>query len=78
MQGYERDPRSIAKRAEAYLKSTGIGDKAFFGPEHEFFIFDDVRYGTTMQGSFFEIDSDEAAWNSGKKYEGGNTATAPA
>jgi len=77
MQGYERDPRSIAKRAEAYLKSTGIGDRALFGPENEFFIFDDVRYGTTMQGSFFEIESVEAAWSSGKKYDGGNKAHRP-
>ncbi len=77
MQGYERDPRSIAKRAEAYLKSTGIGDKALFGPENEFFIFDDVRFGTSMQGSFFEINSAEAAWSSGKQYEGGNRAHRP-
>ncbi|HEY8538134.1 MAG TPA: glutamate--ammonia ligase [Steroidobacteraceae bacterium] len=77
MQGYERDPRSIAKRAEAYLKSTGIGDKALFGPENEFFIFDDVRFGTTMQGAFFEINSAEAAWSSSKQYEGGNKAHRP-
>ena len=74
---YERDPRSIAKRAEAFLKSTGIGDKALFGPENEFFIFDDVRYGTNMQGSFFEIGSTEAAWSSGKNYEAGNMAHRP-
>src|SRR5690606_15596735 len=78
MQGYDRDPRSIAKRAEAYLKSTGIGDKALFGPENEFFIFDNVRYGTTMSGSFFDIDSMEAAWSSGKTYENGNKAHRPA
>src|SRR6188474_422785 len=77
MQGYERDPRSLAKRAEAYLKSTGIGDRALFGPENEFFIFDNVRFGTTMQGSFFEIESIEAAWSSGKNYEEGNKAHRP-
>ncbi len=77
MQGYERDPRSLAKRCEAYLKSTGIGDRALFGPENEFFIFDNVRYGTTMSGSFFEIDSIEAAWSSGKHYEEGNKAHRP-
>jgi glutamine synthetase len=77
MQGYDRDPRSIAKRAEAYLKSTGIGETALFGPENEFFIFDDVRYGTTMSGSFFEIDSQEAAWSSSKSYADGNKAHRP-
>ena len=53
MQGYERDPRSLAKRAEAYLKSTGIADCALFGPENEFFIFDSVRYGNEMRGAFY-------------------------
>jgi len=77
MQGYERDPRSLAKRAEAYLKSTGIGDKALFGPENEFFIFDSVKYGTEMGKSFFEIDSVEAAWSSGKNYDDGNRAHRP-
>ena len=64
MQGYERDPRSLGKRAEAYLKSTGIADGALFGPENEFFIFDSVRYGSDMNGSFYEIDSVQGAWNS--------------
>jgi len=77
MQGYDRDPRSIGKRAEAYLKATGIGDGALFGPENEFFIFDNVRYGTTMSGSFFDIESIEAAWSSGKNYEDGNKAHRP-
>ena len=77
MQGYTRCPRMTAKRAEAYLKSTGIADQAFFGPENEFFIFDDVRYGSDMNGSFYQIDSEEGAWNSGKKYENGNTGHRP-
>ncbi len=77
MQGYERDPRSLAKRAEAYLKSTGIADTAFFGPENEFFIFDDIRWGTDMSGSFYKVDSQEAGWNSEKVYEDGNIGHRP-
>jgi len=77
MQGYERDPRSLARRAEAYLKSTGIGDTAFFGPENEFFIFDDVRWGADISGCFCKIDSSEAGWNSEKAYEGGNFGHRP-
>ncbi|HSR62095.1 MAG TPA: type I glutamate--ammonia ligase, partial [Gammaproteobacteria bacterium] len=64
MQGYERDPRSLAKRAEAYLKSTGIADTAYFGPEPEFFIFDDVRWSDSINSAFYEIDSAEGSWNS--------------
>ena len=77
MQGYERDPRSLAKRAEAYLKSTGIADTAFFGPENEFFVFDDVRWGADMSGAYYHVDSDEAHWNTGKSYEGGNMGHRP-
>lgn len=76
-QGYERDPRSVANRAEAYLKSTGIADTAFFGPEPEFFIFDDVRWKTSMSGMSYEVDSDEAEWNSEKVYEDGNIGHRP-
>ncbi|WP_020649984.1 glutamate--ammonia ligase [Solimonas variicoloris] len=76
-QGYARDPRSLAKRAEAYLKSTGIADTAFFGPENEFFIFDSVRYGSDMSGCFVNIDSSEAAWNSGRDYPEGNMGHRP-
>ena len=77
MEGYERCPRSIARRAEAYLKSTGIGDSASFGPEPEFFVFDDVRWGSDMGGAFYKIDSEESAWNSGRAYEDGNTGHRP-
>jgi glutamine synthetase type I len=75
--GYDRDPRSIAKRAEAYLKSSGIGDTAFFGPEPEFFIFDSVQWNTDMSGTFVKIFSEEAAWSSGEKIDGGNTGHRP-
>jgi len=76
-QGYERDPRSIAKRAEDYLKASGVGDTAFFGPEPEFFIFDDVRWSQEMRGGFYEIDSVEGFWASKKNMEGGNPGHRP-
>ncbi len=76
-QGYERDPRSLAKRAEAYLKSTGIADTAYFGPEPEFFVLDDVRWGADMSGAFYKVDSEEADWNSEKVYEDGNIGHRP-
>jgi glutamine synthetase len=75
--GYERDPRSIARKAETYLKSTGIADTAYFGPEPEFFILDDVRWGIDMRGAFYSIDSEEAAWNAGAKLPGGNIGHRP-
>ncbi|MBL4850872.1 MAG: glutamate--ammonia ligase [Gammaproteobacteria bacterium] len=77
MQGYERDPRSIAERAEAYLKSTKIGDTAYFGPENEFFIFDDVRWGADMSGAFYKVGSEEAFWSSEKVFEDGNMGHRP-
>ena len=76
--GYDRDPRSIAKRAEAYLKSTGIGDTAYFGPEPEFFIFDGVTWNVDMSGCAVKIKSEEASWSTGIEYEGGNLAHRPA
>ena len=69
--GYSRDPRSLAKRAEAYLKSTGIGDTAFFGPEPEFFIFDSITWNVDMSGCSVKINSEEASWSTGKEIEGG-------
>ncbi|HEY8240883.1 MAG TPA: type I glutamate--ammonia ligase, partial [Kiritimatiellia bacterium] len=78
MQGYNRDPRSLAKRAEAYMKSTGLGDTAYFGPEPEFFVFDSVRWNVDMSGCFSKIESEEAAWNTGKEYEHGNSGFRPA
>jgi glutamine synthetase len=77
MKGYERDPRSLAKRAEAYLQSTKIADSAFFGPENEYFIFDDVRWGASMQGAFYKVDSEEASWNSERVFEDGNIGHRP-
>ncbi|NDU87410.1 MAG: type I glutamate--ammonia ligase [Ferrovum sp.] len=76
--GYDRDPRSLAKRAEAYLKSSGIGDTAYFGPEPEFFVFDSVTWNVDMSGCSVKIDSEEAPWSSGKTYEGGNMGHRPA
>jgi glutamine synthetase type I len=75
--GYDRDPRSIAKRAEAYLKSSGIGDTAYFGPEPEFFIFDSVNWQVDMSGSFCKVNSEEAAWSSAEKFDSGNTGHRP-
>lgn len=69
---YHRDPRGVAQRAEEYLASTGIADTANFASEAEFFIFEDVRYSSTPNHSFYSVDSDEAWWNSGREEEGGN------
>jgi glutamine synthetase len=77
MQGYGRCPRMTARRAEEYLKSTGIADTAYFGPENEFFIFDDVRYGADTNSAYHFIDSTEGAWNTRKEYESGNTGHRP-
>ena len=76
--GYDRDPRSMARRAEAYLKSSGLGDTAYFGPEPEFFVFDSVEWKVDMSGSYCRIFSEEAAWASGEKFDGGNTGHRPA
>lgn len=69
---YSRDPRNIARKAEAYLASTGIGDTAFFAPEAEFYIFDDVRFETKSNSGYYSIDSEAGAWNTGRVEDGGN------
>ena len=71
-ESYSRDPRYVAKKAEEYLVSTGLADTAYFGPEAEFYVFDDVRYSTTINGSCYEVDSIEGSWNTGRVEEGGN------
>jgi glutamine synthetase len=76
-QGYERDPRSVAQRAENYLKSTGIADTALFGPEPEFFIFDDVKWHVDISGVSYAIGSSEAAWSSNKEFDEGNIGHRP-
>jgi glutamine synthetase len=74
---YSRDPRNIARKAEAYLKSTGIGDVAYFGPEPEFFILEDVRYGQNQHEGYYFIDSTEGQWNTGRAEAGGNLGYKP-
>lgn len=77
LQGYAKDPRSIARRAETYLKSTGIGDAALVGPEPEFFVFDDVKWSADMSGVMSSITSEAAAWSTDKSYAWNNTAHRP-
>ena len=74
---YSRDPRSIAKKALDFLAATGIGDTAFFGPEAEFFVFDDVRFDQTESQGYYYVDSVEGRWNSGRQEEGGNLGYKP-
>src|SRR5512145_379688 len=74
---YSRDPRNIAMKAEKYLKSTGIGDAAYFGPEPEFFIFDEVRYESGVNHGFYKVDSVEGQWNTGREEAGGNLGYKP-
>ena len=76
-EAYSRDPRGTAKLALAYLESSGVGDAAFFGPEAEFFVFDDVRFETSMNRSFYEVDSIEGPYNSGSDYPEGNMGHRP-
>jgi glutamine synthetase len=77
MGGYERDPRSVGARAEEYLVASGIGDSALFGPEPEFFVFDDVKWKSDMSGSMYSISSEEAAWVSHDDFDGGNIGHRP-
>ncbi|MCR8825689.1 type I glutamate--ammonia ligase [Pseudosulfitobacter koreensis] len=76
-EAYERDPRGTAQKAEAYLKSTGIGDVAYMGPEAEFFLFDDVRYQVSMNKVSYQVDASDAAWNTDTEYEMGNMGHRP-
>ena len=76
-EAYNRDPRTTAKKAEAYMKSAGVGDTAFFGPEAEFFVFDDVRWSTSQQSTGYTLDSMEGPYNSDAKYDGGNPGHRP-
>ncbi len=76
-EGYSRDPRTTAKRAEAYVATTGIGDTVYVGPEAEFFMFDDVRFETSYNQSYFKLDDIELPTNTGREYEGGNLAHRP-
>ena len=71
-QPYSKDPRNVAKKGLAYLQQTGLADTCYIGPEPEFFVFDDIRYGSSERGSMYEIDSSEAAWNTGRSEPGGN------
>ncbi|MCE3010291.1 MAG: type I glutamate--ammonia ligase [Proteobacteria bacterium] len=77
LQPYDRDPRQILKKAVSYMKSTGVADTAYFGPEAEFFIFDDIRFDQTNNSGFYQIDSDEGIWNSGRDEGGKNLGYKP-
>ncbi|WJJ93623.1 type I glutamate--ammonia ligase [Neopusillimonas aromaticivorans] len=77
LKGYDRDPRSLAKRAEAYLKSSGLGDTAYFGPEPEFFVFDGITWNDDASGCFVKIKSEEGSWSRGLELEGGNLGHRP-
>ena len=77
MQGYDRDPRSIAKRAEDFMRAAGVADSVLVGPEPEFFLFDDVKFSSDMSGSFYKIDDVEASWNTGSDFEEGNKGHRP-
>jgi glutamine synthetase len=74
---YSRDPRYVARKAENYLRQSGIGDTAYFGPEAEFFIFNDARFSTGVNHGFYEVDSIEGVWNSGRDEDGANLASKP-